>query len=503
MNVIPMKAVRKRRHPNLRKTKCMSCRKLKIKCDEATPKCEYCSHTDKECIYPTEKQLDVILSASVNAPSLTSNSRRLNASTSHMNISKFELRLLYYFNQVCLTDQAVENPGMERVWKIEVPMLWQQSDLVRHSVFSLSALILSSLCNLEAVYKEDYSFGDSNNFDNWTTGFYKGSKTKVSDTNSTSIEDRWSSKVPLFPSKDKNSKQLVNDKHDVDNEDVDKFKELLFEKSNEYFVKSLRRTYAVMENVQRQDMVVKSQHQAAEIVMSGILLFSFLTVQPYGLVPIISDDPKITDLVSMVKGIKVSMTKSFPLLYYSSFGEILKSSERVSLPILTEDDVYPICENLERNMQEYFEINPEITDEEKKHLEGALYLLKVVIYRAIESSKQCSILRYLFVVEDWILEEAKQSRNLLCLKILFIYACLCLMGKVRISLERSIFSDYLHWYKNFNIEHFGAWRYPDDEAFYDLIIEKGLVVDGVNFAVLKTFDPLTYNIENHNTLESY
>ena len=413
-----------------------------------------------------------------------------------MHISKFELRLLHYFNQVCLTEQAVENPGMERVWKIEVPMLWQQSDLVRHSVFLLSALILSHLCNLEAFYNEDYSLVDRNNLGKWTTVIYDGSAIEGSSTNSAG-EDAVSAVIPLSSP---NSEQL---EYDVDADNVDKFKELLFEKLNEYFMMCLNRTYAAMEIVQRQDMAVKSQYQAAEIVMSGILLYSFLTVQPYGLVPIISNDPKITDLVSMVKGIKVSMVKSFPLLHSSSFGEVLKSSEHVSPPILTEDDVYPICENLERNMKEYFEINPETSDEVKKYLEGALYLLKVVIYRTIESSAQCLILRYIFLVEDWILDEAKQSGNLLCLKILFTYACLCLMGKVRISLEGSVFSNYLHWYKKFNIEHFGAWQYPDDEAFYDLIIKKGLVVDGVNFAVLKTFDPLTYNNENYNALELY
>ncbi|GEQ72926.1 hypothetical protein JCM33374_g6614 [Metschnikowia sp. JCM 33374] len=33
---------------------CFSCKKLKIKCDEAKPTCEYCAHTDRECIYPDD-----------------------------------------------------------------------------------------------------------------------------------------------------------------------------------------------------------------------------------------------------------------------------------------------------------------------------------------------------------------------------------------------------------------------------------------------------------------
>lgn len=40
--------------PQLKKSRnrCLSCKKLKIKCDEAKPKCEYCEHTKRECIYP-------------------------------------------------------------------------------------------------------------------------------------------------------------------------------------------------------------------------------------------------------------------------------------------------------------------------------------------------------------------------------------------------------------------------------------------------------------------
>lgn len=34
------------------KVRCFSCAKLKIKCDEARPRCEYCCHTNRKCIYP-------------------------------------------------------------------------------------------------------------------------------------------------------------------------------------------------------------------------------------------------------------------------------------------------------------------------------------------------------------------------------------------------------------------------------------------------------------------
>lgn len=34
------------------KFRCLSCVKLQIKCDEALPRCEYCCHTNRKCVYP-------------------------------------------------------------------------------------------------------------------------------------------------------------------------------------------------------------------------------------------------------------------------------------------------------------------------------------------------------------------------------------------------------------------------------------------------------------------
>ncbi|CAH2354405.1 hypothetical protein CLIB1423_16S01948 [[Candida] railenensis] len=506
MNGPAMKPMRKRRRRVLHKNKCVSCRRLKIKCDEATPKCEYCEHTNRECVYPTEKELEEFaLVAAVKTAALTStrSGTRLNSTTSQMQISKFELRLLHYFNQIYLNDQSVENPGMERIWKFEVPILWQQSDLVRHSVFSLTAMILWNICDLEAMYKEDYDPNEiqgRSDFSSRNRSTRSDSQTEsihsASTSSELSIECEVSSKFPLTPGQIDEFKQTTREEFGIDADNVEQMKNLLFTKSNEYFIKCLNRTYKVMETIQRQDMSVKSQYQAAEIVMSGILLFSFLALQPHGLVPLMTFDPKVTDLVSMVKGMKVSMGKSFPLLFNSGYSGLFHASEHLFPPTFTEDDSYPICENLKSNLEEYLEAKSIVAEEERGHFREALRLLDIVFYRTIEMKNPSPILRYIFLFDHWILDDAKQNKNVFSLKILFTYAALCLMSKLRLFSEANIYLDYLHWYKELNMELFGDWRYPDDEAFYDLIAIKGLVIDNKNFDVLKTFDPLIYSIEN-------
>lgn len=396
----------------------------------------------------------------------------------------------------------MENPGMEKVWKCEVPILWQQSELVRHSVFLLTAMILWNICDLEAMYKEDY---DPNEFSG-RSDFSSGNDTTRSDTQIESINSASTStgsiecdvrpNFPLTPGQIDEFKQATREEFGIDTDNVEQMKDLLFTKLNEYFMKCLNRTYKVMETIQRQDMSVRNQYQAAEIVISGILLFSFLALQPHGLVPLMTFDPKITDLVSMVKGMNVSMGKSFPLLYNSGYSGLFHASEHLFPPTLTEDDAYPICQNLRSNLEEYLEANSTVTLEERSHFEEALRLLDIVFYRTIEMKNPLPILRYIFLFDIWILDDAKINRNVFSLKILFTYAALCIMSKLRLFSEANIYIDYLHWYKEFNLELFGEWRYPDDEAFYDLIVIKGLVIDDNNYDVLKTFDPLIYSIEN-------
>lgn len=47
---------------NIKRSKngCMSCKKMKIKCDEVKPACEYCRHTKRNCVYSQNSNWKVI-----------------------------------------------------------------------------------------------------------------------------------------------------------------------------------------------------------------------------------------------------------------------------------------------------------------------------------------------------------------------------------------------------------------------------------------------------------
>lgn len=120
------------------------CSTLTPRCDEVLPKCEYCVHTNRICVYPVPVNAGV-------SPQLAA----LNSTTNQMQITRFELRLLSFFHNIYVKQHSDDDPGLQRVWTIEVPILWQHSDLVRLSIFLLSAMILWNFCNLDELYHAD------------------------------------------------------------------------------------------------------------------------------------------------------------------------------------------------------------------------------------------------------------------------------------------------------------------------------------------------------------
>lgn len=407
---------------------------------------------------------------------------KLNSSTFQLQVSKFELRLLSYFHHIYLKQHTNEQPALDRVWKFEVPILWQQLELVRHSIFSLSAMILWNVCDLEDIYRKDCASDGYTYHGGGKSDFSKGLEYLTNDQNRINLS---------------NSKEELG----VDVSNVQELKELFYTKLADYFAKSLKKTYSVMESIQSLDMMVTTQFQAAEIVISGILLFLFLALQPHGLVTMLSDDDTQADLLSMIKGMKISMGKSFPLLYDSGFNGLFHASEHLDPPTLTEKDVYPMVESLRSELKEYLQDKltsdgtPTVQGEdlEAKWLTQAIDLLEIVFYRTIEELKPLPLFRYLFLIDIWIYDQAKYSKHIFCLKLIFVYLSLCSMSKLRLFSHANIFNDYLHWYKMHNFESYGGWRYPDDAALYDLIIHKGFEINNNNFKILLDFDPLKYN----------
>lgn len=395
----------------------------------------------------------------------------MNSPISQLHISKFEYRLLHYFQEVYLRQHlGTQSPQLEHIWHVEVPKLWQHSDLVRQSIFLLSAMILWNVCDLELMFRADYGYYDGR-------AHYNG--IGRSDFNSVAIGRDLIEEGDEFLS-------LGRQTHD-------EIKLLLFEKSTEYFTKCLSRTYDTMDRVRRQDLAVTSMFQAAEIVISGVLLFSFLALEPHGLVPLVSFNPEVTDLLSMCKGMKISMGQSFPLLYVSPYSGLFHDSEYLNPPTITDEDVYPLVECLKLALEEYIRCNNLMeTSQMTISYREAIRVFEIVIHLSVKGKYALPIFRYIFLIDIEIYDYIRLNRDEFGLKLLFFYCCMGCMTKFRLFTDSNIWIEYVTWYKKHNFKTHGDWKYPEDKSLYGLVVEKRLEVKDDDFSVLQTFNPMTF-----------
>lgn len=170
---------------------CFSCKKLKIKCNEGQPICEYCSHTGRECVYPVKKvkaprrkrarkskdvqEKEKSPPSSDSAPSyieeifsselpiipvytdfmdlqLSTSSQKINSMTIQLGVTSFELRLLKFFldfGASFFTFNVHEDAYI--FWATEVPKLWCSSDIVKSSIYAISSVRLLANYELDKI----------------------------------------------------------------------------------------------------------------------------------------------------------------------------------------------------------------------------------------------------------------------------------------------------------------------------------------------------------------
>lgn len=152
-SITTVSAKSKRTKSKRSKNGCSSCKRLKIKCTEEKPSCEYCAHTGRECVYlnrPTTVKLKVVKTdRRPSRPMITNDAMmRLNSMSSQLNVTSLESQLLKYYLEfgADFFTFKVDQKNYD-FWGLEVPKLWCCSDLVKNALYSLSSARL--LANYE------------------------------------------------------------------------------------------------------------------------------------------------------------------------------------------------------------------------------------------------------------------------------------------------------------------------------------------------------------------
>lgn len=162
---------------------CISCKKLKIKCDEEKPKCDYCIQTNRLCIYIKNPPIKLIKKTKIINDFFNNKTiEKLNSMTCQMNVSKFELQLIKYYLDFgpSFFSFNVDEKNL-KFWSVQIPKLWSESELIKTCIYTVSCTRILANYNYGDGSVQHVYYDDDSNLDQ------KGKPTRV---NLFSVEER-------------------------------------------------------------------------------------------------------------------------------------------------------------------------------------------------------------------------------------------------------------------------------------------------------------------------
>lgn len=127
------------------KTGCFSCRKRRVKCDEAKPECQRCKSANVQCEgYPAKKVL------CVNVPEKMLERRKSIYSAGPLDVGNdallnpWNVALPFYHHFITQTVYAISGGTRQHFWREDVARMTWSTDYVYHAMISLAAMHKSS-----------------------------------------------------------------------------------------------------------------------------------------------------------------------------------------------------------------------------------------------------------------------------------------------------------------------------------------------------------------------
>lgn len=426
------------------------------KCDESKPTCEYCSATNRKCVYPQFNlpvaklrmrhakgvKNNVFLLADKRIVETQSNSFQhsynyfLNSPSKIMNISTFEFGLLKYFETDCipLLTFGVDKSA-EYIWRRVAPSFYVESTLLKLSIYLLSSLVLwhrSNVRGLPFAINVDIMSSTPNMKNKLSRRYgHSGSLTR---------------------------------------EEV-----LMF--SNEYFsivVEEKRNLIGKFINSN-----VPSEQKfflAIELNLCSALIFTFLGT--HSLMPLLSLDDTIKhDFLAICQG--VSAVRDHAIKEFNGFAQNFNwtrfdSKGRMQLANILREE-----------LQEYYQKGTfgSYARDEYELCYLAINALDADV--SIAASRKFPVPIFVWPLQlDPILIEKMRRFQFFPLRLLYIYACLCYITDFHWLDSKNMWIDFIKWFKNFNYVHFGGWKYQVDAGVYELVGSQFKVVDPERYTVL-------------------
>ena len=124
------------------KTGCFSCRKRRVKCDEAKPECQRCKSANVHCEgYPAKRMLSIVL------PAETMLERRMSSYSAgpldagnDALLNAGNVALPFYHQFITQTVSAISGGARQQFWRDDVAKMSWSTDYVYHAMISLAAM---------------------------------------------------------------------------------------------------------------------------------------------------------------------------------------------------------------------------------------------------------------------------------------------------------------------------------------------------------------------------
>lgn len=434
-----------------RTIRCLNCRRLKIKvcndrlvirifrdefsnnfkCDEARPACEYCTHRNRECIYPdthqkpqknyiSEQETRFYSSCTLQSQKSLSSISRL------IGISLFEYQLICYYQKLCDSDfKPHPNPKMN-AWFKESQRLGFHSDLVRDCIYAISTMHLDNLDFYESI---------------------KGTK---------SLQSPQATK--FF-----NCHLSIFEPHQLKGFYQHK---ALYSKTVQYFLNALKRTMEIINDIESGNGL-HSSSEAIEIFISSLIIFNLLLHHPTMFLPLIAYNPSQPSLLSITMGMKHVKNIIVPYLEETSFG-ILFKEETVTLldsELCNRISLIGQLTDYRLMLEEIDEILPHQT----LIYINSIKKLEDIIYKVIILNNQQLIWGWIGEQDDEFYILANEKKEYFACKLLFYYCSLRVILTGETSHKGNTWTSYCHWFKNYNLARFDQWRDDKDFSLYQLV----------------------------------
>lgn len=367
----------------------------------------------------------------------------LTNSTSMLGITKFELRLLQFFDQECINFFSFGvNKSIHNTWKYKVPYLFLESELVRKSMFALSAMGLLTTLDLDVLQSIDADGDDE-------------SLVNIYNTNVGELDN-------------------------------------IFENTTKYFMETISKTKHIIGSTEdnSDSTSFDNPKTAKELLVSSILVFSYLGVHPHRLLPLIDFTREQTDLIQISKGVRYTIMSCAPTILKSDMSALLffRGIEKMQTPTF-EQCQYPIIQDLRNDVDEFSdgEVGLEVSEE--------LSIIRDVIARLMMCINGCKffkfpipLFRFLMLFDDRF-RDFLYSKHRLALRILYVYSALCSISRFQFYDECNVWKDYMTWYRDYAAENFDKHRNEMDEYLYFLVVVEHFHWD--DFTNFDKFNPKT------------